>query len=54
MAEPTGDTITGVEDEPDYAEYADDEYGEAPSEYTTETAQDAWRRAPPEPVRLVP
>ena len=37
MAEPTGASVTGVEDEPDYADYADDEYGDVPSEYTTET-----------------
>ena len=45
MAEPTADTITSTEDEPNYAEYADDEYGDAPSEYTTETAQDVPARA---------
>ena len=46
MAEPTGVSTAGAEDEPDYAEYADDEYGgDAPSEYTTETAQDVPARA---------
>ena len=45
MAEPTADTITSTQDEPNYAEYADDEYGDAPSEYTTETAQDVPARA---------
>ena len=45
MAEPTGSTAS-VEDDTDYADYADDELGaEAPSEYTTETAQDAQTRA---------
>jgi small subunit ribosomal protein S9 len=44
VAEPTGENTIGVEDEPDYAEYADDEYGESPSEYTTETSQDAPAR----------
>jgi small subunit ribosomal protein S9 len=43
VAEPTG--VNTVEDEPDYADYPDDEYsGDAPSEYTTETAQDAPAR----------
>ena len=46
MAEPTGATITGTENDADYADYAEDEYGaDAPSEYTTETAQDAPARA---------
>jgi small subunit ribosomal protein S9 len=46
VAEPTGAGSTGIEDEPDYADYADDEYGaDAPSEYTTETAQDVPARA---------
>ena len=45
MAEPTGEDITGTEDEADYSEYADDEYGDAPSEYTTETGQDVPARA---------
>jgi small subunit ribosomal protein S9 len=45
VAEPTGTTATGTEDEADYAGYPDDEYGaEAPSEYTTETGQDAPAR----------
>jgi small subunit ribosomal protein S9 len=44
VAEPT--TGTAVEDDTDYADYPDDEFaGEAPSEYTTETAQDAPARA---------
>ena len=46
MAEPTGAIGTDVDDDVDYADYADDEYGgDAPSEYTTETAQDAPARA---------
>ena len=46
MAEPTGTTTTGVEDDADYGEYADDEFGaDVPSEYTTESAQDAPARA---------
>jgi small subunit ribosomal protein S9 len=46
VAEPTGGSGTTADDDADYAEYADDEYGaEAPSEYTTETAQDASARA---------
>jgi small subunit ribosomal protein S9 len=46
VAEPTGATITGTENDADYADYAEDEYGaDAPSEYTTETAQDAPARA---------
>jgi small subunit ribosomal protein S9 len=45
VAEPTGGTAAGVEDDTDYANYADDEYGaDAPSEYTTETAQDSPAR----------
>ena len=45
MAEPT-QSGTDVDDDVDYADYADDEYGaDAPSEYTTETAQDAPARA---------
>ena len=44
MAEPTNGTA--VDDDVDYADYAEDEYGaDAPSEYTTETAQDAPARA---------
>ena len=46
MAEPTGVSGTGVDEDADYADYSDDEYGaDAPSEYTTETAQDAPARA---------
>ena len=46
MAEPTGST-TVVEDDAGFGEYAaEDEFGaEAPSEYTTESAQDAPARA---------
>ena len=44
MAEPTG--VTAVEDDADLADVANDEYGaDVPSEYTTETAQDAPARA---------
>ena len=43
MAEPTSGTA--VDDDVDYADYADDEYGaDAPSEYTTETGQEARAR----------
>jgi small subunit ribosomal protein S9 len=43
VAEPTGVTTPSVEDD---AEFTDDEYNaEVPSEYTTETAQDAPARA---------
>ncbi len=46
MAEPTGVTTTSVEDDTDVADYTDDEFGaDVPSEYTTETAQDAPARA---------
>ncbi len=46
MAEPTGSTTTAVEDNADYGELADDELGaDAPSEYTTESTQDAPGRA---------
>jgi small subunit ribosomal protein S9 len=46
VAEPTGVSGTDVDDDVDYANYADDEDGAgAPSEYTTETAQDAPARA---------
>ena len=46
MAEPTGVTTTSVEDDAELAGYADDEFGaDVPSEYTTETAQDAPARA---------
>jgi small subunit ribosomal protein S9 len=42
VAEPTGTTTTSVEDGAELADLADDEFGaEVPSEYTTETAQDA-------------
>ena len=42
MAEPTGVTTTSVEDDAELADYTDDEFGaDVPSEYTTETAQDA-------------
>ena len=46
MAEPTG-TTTGIEDDANYGEYADDEPGaEVPSEYTTESPRTP-RRGPP-------
>ena len=46
MAEPTGVTTAGVEDDAESTDFANDEYGaDAPSEYTTETAQDAPARA---------
>jgi small subunit ribosomal protein S9 len=46
VAEPTGTTTTGVEDDAGYGEFADDEFGaDTPSEYTTESAQDAPARA---------
>jgi small subunit ribosomal protein S9 len=46
VAEPTGVTTPSVEDDAEFAEFADDEYGaDVPSEYTTETAQDAPARA---------
>ncbi len=47
MAEPTGVTTTpSVEDDAEFADYTDDEFGtDVPSEYTTETAQDAPARA---------
>ena len=46
MAEPTGVTTTSVEDDAELADYADGEFGaDVPSEYTTETAQDAPARA---------
>ena len=45
MAEPTGSTPV-VEDDAEVGEYADDEFGaDAPSEYTTESSQDAPARA---------
>ena len=47
MAEPTTAVNgTAVEDDADYTDFADDEFGaDTPSEYTTETAQDAPARA---------
>jgi small subunit ribosomal protein S9 len=46
VAEPTGVTTPSVEDGADVADYTDDEFGaDVPSEYTTETAQDAPSRA---------
>jgi small subunit ribosomal protein S9 len=46
VAEPTGVTTAGVETDAESTDYANDEYGaEVPSEYTTETAQDAPARA---------
>jgi len=45
VAEPTGVGTTDVDEEPDYSDYVDDEYSaDAPSEYTTETAQDVPAR----------
>ena len=45
MTEPAG-TQTLAEDDVDYTEYADNEFGpDVPSEYTTETSQDAPARA---------
>jgi small subunit ribosomal protein S9 len=45
VAEPTGSTPV-VEDDAEIGEFADDEFGaEAPSEYTTESSQDAPARA---------
>jgi small subunit ribosomal protein S9 len=46
VAEPTGVTTPSVETGAELTDYADDEFGaEVPSEYTTETAQDAPARA---------
>jgi small subunit ribosomal protein S9 len=46
VAEPTGVTTTSVEDDTELADYTDGEFGaDVPSEYTTETAQDAPARA---------
>jgi small subunit ribosomal protein S9 len=46
VAEPTGVTTPSVEDGAELAELPDEEYGaDVPSEYTTETAQDAPARA---------
>jgi small subunit ribosomal protein S9 len=45
VAEPTGLSTPGVEDNAGFADYADNEYGaDVPSEYTTETAQDSPAR----------
>ena len=45
MTEPAG-TQTLAEDDVDYTEYADNEFGpDTPSEYTTETSQDVTARA---------
>jgi small subunit ribosomal protein S9 len=45
VAEPTGGSAPGVDDDVDYSDYADDDFGaDVPSEYTTETAQDAPAR----------
>jgi len=46
VAEPTGGSAAGVDDDVDYSEYADDDYGaDVPSEYTTETAQETSARS---------
>jgi len=46
VSEPTGATGTDVDDDAELTEFGDDETGEqAPSEYTTESAQDAPARA---------
>ena len=46
MSEPTGSSSTVVEDDANNGEYANDEFGaDAPSEYTTESSQDAPARA---------
>ena len=46
MADTTGVSTADTEDAADFADYADDEFGpDTPSEYTTETAQDAPARA---------
>jgi small subunit ribosomal protein S9 len=46
VAEPTGVTTPTVEDDAEYADVTDGEFGaDVPSEYTTETAQDAPARA---------
>jgi len=46
VAEPTGASTTAVEDEAERGDFADDEFGaDTPSEYTTETSQDAPSRA---------
>jgi small subunit ribosomal protein S9 len=46
VAETTGVTTADTEEDADYTDFADDEFGpDVPSEYTTETAQDAPGRA---------
>ena len=46
MADTTGVSTADIEDGAEYADYADDEFApDTPSEYTTETAQDAPARA---------
>jgi small subunit ribosomal protein S9 len=46
VADTTGVTTADTEDDAEFADYADDEFGpDTPSEYTTETAQDAPARA---------
>jgi small subunit ribosomal protein S9 len=46
VADTTGVSTADIEDGADFADYADDEFGpDTPSEYTTETAQDAPSRA---------
>jgi small subunit ribosomal protein S9 len=46
VAEPTGVTTAGTEDDAEFTNFTDDEFGaDVPSEYTTETAQDAPGRA---------
>ena len=46
MAEPTGVNTTSVEDDAELGEFTNEEFGaDVPSEYTTETAQDASGRA---------
>jgi small subunit ribosomal protein S9 len=46
VAEPTGASTQVGDEDTDFADFADDEYGaDAPSEYTTETAQDSPARA---------
>jgi small subunit ribosomal protein S9 len=46
VAEPAGTQTVAEDEDVDYSQYADDEYGpDVPSEYTTESAQDAPARA---------
>jgi small subunit ribosomal protein S9 len=47
VTEPAGtETLAAAEDDVDYTNFADDEFGpDTPSEYTTETSQDATARA---------